>query len=68
MGSSLTKETDDKIKKYYEDLKLFTEKNICPKCESDDIVRMRRVSGYLSERDTLKKGKKEEEQERKSHL
>lgn len=44
------------------------EKNICPKCESDDIVRMRRVSGYLSERDTLKKGKKEEEQERKSHL
>ena len=44
------------------------EKNICPKCESDDIIRMRRVSGYLSERNTLKKGKKEEEQERKSHL
>lgn len=44
------------------------EENACSKCGSNDIIRLRRVSGYLSEKDTLKTGKKEEERERKSHL
>ncbi len=40
----------------------------CPNCNSDNIRRLRRVSGYLSEVDRFTQGKRKELSERKSHL
>ena len=40
----------------------------CPKCNSENLSRLRRVSGYLSHKSTLKGGKKAEEKMRKSHF
>lgn len=40
----------------------------CPKCESDNIRRLRRVSGYLAEENRFTMGKKKEMLLRKSHL
>ena len=44
----------------------FEEKCSC--CGSIEIKKLRRVSGYLSYKETLKGGKKAEEEVRKSHL
>jgi len=44
------------------------EKDICIKCSGKEIKSIRRVSGYLSEKNTLKQGKKQEEASRKKHL
>jgi len=40
----------------------------CPSCGSDDITRIRRVSGYLEILDGFTKGKKSEEKLRKNNL
>ena len=45
---------------------IFEEKCSC--CGSIEIKKLRRVSGYLSYKETLKGGKKAEEKVRKSHL
>ena len=43
-------------------------KEYCNKCGSDNIKRLRRVSGYLSLKENLSRGKKIEEKERIAHL
>lgn len=43
-------------------------KEYCNKCGSKNIKRLRRVSGYLSLKENLSKGKKVEEQKRIPHL
>lgn len=43
-------------------------KNICPHCGNSDIISIRRVSGYLSNKSELKSGKKEEERDRKGNM
>lgn len=45
----------------------FKDEN-CPNCTSEDIVKIRRVSGYLSNKDSFKLGKREEELARIAHL
>lgn len=42
--------------------------HICPHCHSDQIKRLRRVSGYLAEEDRFTPGKKRELQDRVSQL
>lgn len=42
--------------------------NCCDKCQSKNIKRIRRVSGYLSLKENLNEGKKAEEKARISHL